>query len=184
MYERGGSGRGAASATSSCSGRDRLSRSGPRPLPSDSNDAWRLGDVALRVCYRGDQARFEREALVVAELPASVKGPRLLDHGRDAELAWQVSAWVDGVALGTAWPNLDFGDRRQAITQLGEALAELNGYGFPPVVRTALAAPRPVGAADAAAVSGRISTRCRSLGRACYSGRLLACVAWTAGSST
>jgi hypothetical protein len=71
----------------------------PVPLPSDSNDAWRLGDAVLRICYRGDLARFEREAQVTAALPASVQGPRLLDHGKDAEVAWQVGAWIDGITL-------------------------------------------------------------------------------------
>lgn len=123
-------------------------------LPSDSNDAWRLGDAVLRICYRGDRTRFEREALVTTELPASAKVPRLLEYGGDDELAWQVTAWVDGVTLGAAWPTLHADGRRRAITQLGEALAELNGYPLPPVVGAALAAPRPVGKVSSDAVVG------------------------------
>lgn len=71
-------------------------------------------------------------------MPASAKVPRLLDYGSDDELAWQVTAWVDGVALGAAWTGLDADDRRRAITELGEALAELHGHAFPPAVLTAL----------------------------------------------
>jgi hypothetical protein len=26
----------------------------PVPLPSDSNDAWKIDDVALRTCWRGN----------------------------------------------------------------------------------------------------------------------------------
>lgn len=127
---------------------------GAVPLPSDSNDAWRLGELVLRICYRGDRARFERAALVTSGLPASAKVPRLLDYGSDDELAWQVTAWVDGVPLGAAWTGLDADDRRRAITELGEALAELHGHAFPPAVLTALLAPRPVGDVSPAAVIG------------------------------
>jgi aminoglycoside phosphotransferase (APT) family kinase protein len=124
------------------------------PLPSDSNDAWRLGDVVLRICYRGDLARFEREALVTSALPASAKVPALLDYGKDDELAWQLTARVDGVTLGAAWSGLDLRDRQRAITQLGEALAGLSGHAFPAAVLDALRAPRPVGDTSAAAVIG------------------------------
>lgn len=131
-----------------CAGADAV------PLPSDSNDAWRVGNVVLRICYRGDRARFEREALVTAALPASAKVPRLLDYGSDGELAWHVTAWVNGVPLGVAWTALRADDRRRAITQLGEALAELNAHAFPPAVRAALGAPRPIGDLSPVAVVG------------------------------
>lgn len=57
------------------------------PLRSDSNDVWLIGDVVLRICYRGDRKRFEREALVSAAMPASVRVPRLLAQGGDGEVA-------------------------------------------------------------------------------------------------
>ena len=122
------------------------------PLPSDSNDAWRLEDVVLRICYRGDRGRFEREALVTSALPTKV--PRLLDYGRDDDLAWQVTTWTDGIPLAHAWPDLDRHDRHRAITELGEALAELNGHPLPAAVSTVLLAPRPVGDVSADAVVG------------------------------
>ncbi len=133
-----------------------LGRSSADPvrLPSDSNDTWRLGDAVLRICYRGDRTRFQREALVRAALPSSAKAPRLLDFGTDGELSWQVAAWVDGVTLGSAWPGMCVDDQRRAIHQLGSVLAELNAHEFPPAVRAALLAPRPVGDVSAAAVIG------------------------------
>jgi hypothetical protein len=79
-------------------------------LPSDSNDAWLIGAVVLRICYRGDRKRFEREAVVAAAMPASVRVPRLLEQGSDGEVAWQVSELVDGVPLGVAWPALAVAD--------------------------------------------------------------------------
>src|SRR5882757_2352520 len=121
-------------------------------LPSYSNDAWRLGDVVLRICYRGDRGRFEREALVTSALPAKV--PRLLDYGSDDDLAWQVTAWTDGIPLAHVWPDLDVHDRQRAITELGEVLAELNGHRLPAAVRTVLLAPRPDGDVSADAVIG------------------------------
>jgi hypothetical protein len=121
-------------------------------LPSFSNDAWRLGDVVLRICYRGDRGRFEREALVTSALPGKV--PRLLDYGRDDDLAWQVTAWTDGIPLADVWPDLGVQARQRAITELGETLAELNEYALPDAVRGVLLAPRPVGDVSADAVVG------------------------------
>lgn len=124
------------------------------PLLSDSNDAWRLGDAVLRICYRGDVHRFQRDGLVAAAAPASVRAPRLLDQGQVGELAWQLTAWVDGTPLGLVWPNLGLAERRRAIGQLGESLAQLNSYHFPAAVRAALGVPRPVGELTASAVVG------------------------------
>lgn len=124
------------------------------PLPSDSNDVWRLGRRVLRVCYRGDRARFAREAAVTAALPASIRAPRLLEHGDDGDLAWQVSELVGGVPLGQVWPALDAAQRRHAVHRVGELLAELNAHRFPAAVRTALSAPRPAGSPGVAEVLG------------------------------
>lgn len=124
------------------------------PLPSDSNDVWRVGDAVLQICYRGDRARIARAALVSAALPAAVKAPKLLDYGGVGDMTWQLSALVDGVPLGVAWPTLALPDRRRAIQQVGESLAELNGHTFPAAVRSALSASRPVGDMTATAVIG------------------------------
>ncbi len=124
------------------------------PLPSDSNDAWRIGKTVLRICYRGDRGRFERDALVAAWLPAAVRAPKLLEHGVVEDLAWQVHELVDGVPLGLCWSTLDIAERKRAIWQVGESLAELNAHEFPAKVRATLAAPRPVGDVTAAAVVG------------------------------
>ena len=118
-------------------------------LPSDSNDAWRVGDVVVRICWRGDRARFEREALVADALPASIPAARVLDVGWDAEVAWLVSAAVDGIQLNEAWPALDLADQRRSVIQTGEALAALNGHAFPAAVRTVLAERQPPDSLDA-----------------------------------
>lgn len=123
-------------------------------LPSDSNDVWRVDDVVLRICYRGDLARFVRDGLVAASAPSAVKAPRLLDQGQVGDMVWQLSSLVRGVPLGVAWPTLSLADRRRAIGQVGAALAALHGHVFPASVRAALATPRPVGDGSAAAVIG------------------------------
>lgn len=45
-------------------------------LPSASNDAWRIGDQIVRVCWRGDIERLVREDALRAALPRSSAAPR------------------------------------------------------------------------------------------------------------
>jgi hypothetical protein len=121
----------------------RLPDAAPLLLPSDSNDAWRIGDVILRICWRGDRDRFLREAAVLAVLPPEVHGPRLLDAGRTGDLAWQLTHAMAGVPLTHAWRTLTEPQRREAVQQLGTCLAALHTHPLPADVRTMLAAPRP-----------------------------------------
>jgi aminoglycoside phosphotransferase (APT) family kinase protein len=124
----------------------------PVLLPSDSNDAWRIGPVVLRVCWRGDRERFAREAAVTRALPPEVPYPEVLDTGSDGDLAWQVTRIVDGVPLASVWHELSGVERRDAIHQLGQALAALHAHRFPADVVATLAAPRPV--SDTSAIVG------------------------------
>jgi aminoglycoside phosphotransferase (APT) family kinase protein len=117
----------------------------PVLLPSDSNDAWRIGPAVLRVCWRGDRGRFAREAAVTRALPAGVPYPEVLDTGSDGDLAWQVTRIVEGVPLATLWRGLSRAERRDAVHQIGQALATLHAHRFPADVVAALASPRPVG---------------------------------------
>jgi aminoglycoside phosphotransferase (APT) family kinase protein len=126
----------------------------PVLLTSHSNDAWRIGQVVLRICRRGDRGKFSREAAVTAALPPGVPYPEVLDTGADDDLAWQVTRAVAGVPLAAAWPRLRAAQRREAIHQVGHALAALNAHSFPPEVRAALAAPRPAGDTSAEALIG------------------------------
>jgi aminoglycoside phosphotransferase (APT) family kinase protein len=126
----------------------------PVLLPSDSNDAWRIGPVVLRVCWRGDRGRFTREAAVTRALPAGVPYPEVLDTGSDGELAWQVTRVVDGVPVAALWRDLSRAERRDAVHQIGQALAALHAHRFPADVVAALAAPRPVGDTSASALVG------------------------------
>jgi aminoglycoside phosphotransferase (APT) family kinase protein len=113
----------------------------PVLLPSDSNDAWRIGSVVVRICWRGDRSRFAREAAVTRVLPAGVPYPSILDTGFDGELAWQVTRVVEGVPLATVWSDLSRSERRDAVHQIGHALAALHSLRFP----SAGASPGPAG---------------------------------------
>ncbi|MEV6845015.1 aminoglycoside phosphotransferase family protein [Actinoplanes sp. NPDC051411] len=126
----------------------------PVLLPSDSNDAWRIGPVFLRICWRGDRGRFAREAAVTRALPSGVPYPEVLDTGSDGDLAWQVTRVVEGVPLATLWRGLSRARQRDAVHQIGQALAALHAHRFPAGVVAELAAPRPVGDTSASAFVG------------------------------
>lgn len=126
----------------------------PVLLPSDSNDAWRIGPTVLRVCWRGDRGRFAREAAVTRELPPAVPYPEVLDTGSDGDLAWQVTRIVEGAPLATLWRGLSPAERRDAMHQIGQALAALHAHRFPADVVATLAAPRPLGDTSASALVG------------------------------
>jgi aminoglycoside phosphotransferase len=126
----------------------------PLLLPSDSNDAWLIGPVVLRICWRGDRARFAREAAVTRALPPQVPYPEILDTGADEDLAWQITRTAEGMPLATLWRGLSRPERRDAIHQIGRALAALHAHRFPADVITALAVPRPVGDTSVWAIIG------------------------------
>ncbi|MEV8504020.1 aminoglycoside phosphotransferase family protein [Actinoplanes sp. NPDC051475] len=121
----------------------RLPRAEPTRLPSDSNDTWRLGDTILRICWRGDLDRFQREAAVTAVLPPQVRAPHLLDTGRAGDLAWQLTRAIDGEPLQAVWGTLTPSRRDDAIAQLGTCLAALHAFPLPAAVRALLGVPRP-----------------------------------------
>jgi hypothetical protein len=80
--------------------------------------------------------------------------PEVLDAGSDGELAWQVTRRVDGVSLASVWAGLGRAERRDAVQQVGRALAALHEFRFSDEVVAALAVERPVGEVSADAVVG------------------------------
>ena len=112
----------------------------PIPLPSDSNDAWKIGELVLRICWRGDRTRLQREALVLEHLPDEVPHVRLVAAGVIDDLSWTLTHWVPGTMLSHGWADRDRTQRRTAAEQLGHALRALHAWEPSPEVRAALAA--------------------------------------------
>jgi aminoglycoside phosphotransferase (APT) family kinase protein len=102
---------------------------------SHSNDAWRVGDTVLRVCWRGDRGRLRREAAVVAALPDAIPHAEVLGGGEAAaDLTWMLTRRLPGRSLDEQWVALDTASRRNAFTQLADALRALHGWTPPPDV--------------------------------------------------
>lgn len=123
----------------------------PTPVESDSNDVWlldhpRLGAVVLRVGWRGDLARTDRESAVCRHLPDGVPHPEVLEHGHldagGARLSYSVSRRLPGRPLSEAWPVLGAAERSSALRQYTEALRALHDWS-PPTEVAELVTTRP-----------------------------------------
>ena len=112
----------------------------PVRLPSDSNDVWKVDELVLRVCWRGDRGRLRREALVLEHLPDEVPHVTLVDAGVAGDLTWTLTRWVPGTMLSVAWAGLDRARRHRAGQQLGDAFRALHAWEPSSVVRAAVAA--------------------------------------------
>ena len=112
---------------------------GAIPLPGDSNEAWRIGELVLRICWRGDRERLAREALVLEHLPDDVPHVRVADTGVTDDLSWMVTHWVPGTMLSALWDQCDPAQRGRAAEHVGAALGALHAWDPPAVVRAALA---------------------------------------------
>jgi aminoglycoside phosphotransferase (APT) family kinase protein len=124
----------------------------PRWVESAVNDVWRVGDLFLRVCYRGDRSRFEREALLLAALPASIPRPEVFAVGETDGLPWMITHALPGAALR----DIAFGaptseaTLRAPVEEMADMLRSLHEWVPPPAVLEALEAKEArVDAADA-----------------------------------
>ena len=107
----------------------------PELVPSNNNDVWQLGEGYLRVAWRGDLARIEKEARLLAAVREVVPVPRVLDRGRTETLAWSWQAAVPGRPLGEF---LDGSDGRSLFRQAVEILRALHSWEPAPELHTAL----------------------------------------------
>lgn len=97
-----------------------------------------IGDVVVRICWRGDRTRLEREALLLANLPDDVPHVDVLDSGESHDLTWMVTRRVDGDVLHDVWTRLTEAEHRLAITEIASILAALHGWRVPDHVRAVL----------------------------------------------
>jgi hypothetical protein len=126
----------------------------PVLLETESNDAWRIGDLVVRVCWRGDRARLQREMLVATHLPEGIPYPTIISGGRDEVLSWTVTRRLPGVALSDLWDSLPIDQRRAAIRQHAQTLKTLHAWQPPPRVSEALRQRPPVDPNDPATIVG------------------------------
>lgn len=98
---------------------------------STRNEVLLCGNYVVRVNREPNQ-RLRREAALCAELPVRTWTPRVLGHGGDIGADYLIVARRPGEPLSRCWPTMSPRDRRFAIAQLAEALAELHGTAVPP----------------------------------------------------
>lgn len=110
------------------------------PILSYSNDAWRIGDTVLRICWRGDRERLPRESMLLMALPEVVPHAEVLDEGRVDDLTWMLTRSVEGEVLSEAWSGLDLRARRKTAQQMAETLAALHSWEPPEAVGRVLTA--------------------------------------------
>jgi aminoglycoside phosphotransferase (APT) family kinase protein len=107
-------------------------------LESDSNDAWRIDDAVVRVCWRGDPTRLRREALVLQSLPETVPHPELLGVGTSSGLTWTLTRWVSGELASGAWRTMRPSERDRLLEDLANAFHSLHEWSPPPEVAAAI----------------------------------------------
>lgn len=56
----------------------------PRFVESNNNHAWRIGNLFLGVCWRGDRDRFRREAELMGSVRSEVPTPEVLRLQRES----------------------------------------------------------------------------------------------------
>jgi Ser/Thr protein kinase RdoA (MazF antagonist) len=124
----------------------------PRRVASGSNDAWlvddhRLGALVLRIAWRGDLTRLNREAAVLRQAPDGVHTPQLIQDGRTSvdglPVSYAVTRRIEGQMLAQRWSALTMAERRSAVAQLAQALRQLHQWTPPPALAELLCARPP-----------------------------------------
>jgi aminoglycoside phosphotransferase (APT) family kinase protein len=108
------------------------------PLPSASNDTWRIGDLVVRVCWRGRVDRLIREAELSSSLPVEVRCPPVVQAGHDGDIAWTVTRHLPGRPVTQIWPSLGTSTRRYLIAQVSATLHALHTWTPPARVHAML----------------------------------------------
>ena len=108
-------------------------------LPSASNEAWKVGEVVVRISWSGDRERAGREVTVLRHLPAWVPHPEVLGHGTTGDRTWTLTRWVPGEIAIDSWRTLSSAGRDRLARQLADALAALHHWSPPAAVRDQVA---------------------------------------------
>lgn len=125
-------------------------------VESWSNDTW-LTDVAvLRVCWRGDRDRLDRERQLLTSLPASLPHASVLSSGTWEDGTWVVLRRIPGERLDLVWPTLSFDQQCRAIRQMGVLLRALHQWSPPAEIRALLNASTAITNKTPAEVAGSL----------------------------
>jgi aminoglycoside phosphotransferase (APT) family kinase protein len=114
----------------------------PEFIGGNSNDAWLLGDLVLRVCWRADRGRLIREARLVDALPAAVPHAPVVASGRTDQLSWMISARMPGRSIESLAATATEWQLRGLFSEVAGILAALHDWTPPPDI-AALVAARP-----------------------------------------
>jgi hygromycin-B 7''-O-kinase len=98
----------------------------PQRLDSARNEVWAVDSYIVRLSSNVNSRRLSHEANVIELLPSQVRYPGLVSHGRAAFGDWSIVRRVRSVTLAHAWPSLSLVQRRQAIGDLGRAMAAIH----------------------------------------------------------
>ena len=137
-------------------------RTEPLPVVSHSNDTWLVdlstGPAVLRIGWRGDVGRLEREIAVAGALPPEVPYPVVLGSGRTEldghALTWTLTERLDGLQVADAWPRLTVTERDRVAHRLAEILRALHGVGVPAEVAARVRDRPPVDLHDLGSIVG------------------------------
>lgn len=95
-------------------------------VDSAVNEVWYAGPYVVRISATPGTRRLEYEASVAAVLPPEAGYPEIVTYGRADFAEWLIVRRLEGEVLSRAWPRLSERTRRDAVTQLGEALHRLH----------------------------------------------------------
>jgi aminoglycoside phosphotransferase (APT) family kinase protein len=99
---------------------------------SNNNDVWRIGDLYLRVAWRGDRTRLAREAAVMEAVAGLVPVPETVAFGGDSALSWSISRAASGRPIAELCEPPFPDELRCAMTELASVLRELHSWAPPP----------------------------------------------------
>jgi aminoglycoside phosphotransferase (APT) family kinase protein len=100
-------------------------------VESWSNDTWLIDDAVLRVCWRGDRDRLDRERQLLAALPSSLPHASVLSSGTWGDGTWILLRRIQGGRLDLVWPTLSLDQQRRAARRMGELLRSLHHWAPP-----------------------------------------------------
>lgn len=107
-------------------------------VESAVNNVWRIGELFLRINFRGDRTRLHREAMLLESLPAEIPHIEVVDVGHGDGLEWMLSRAVGGQNLAKIADGLRPEEHRLAIVAFAQLLAALHDWSPPPHVAAAL----------------------------------------------